>query len=53
MTESIEPDSVDHVAKKFFSTPKTKYFTFDKLWYYAVLSFRNEGIQKFDPKFKL
>ena len=52
MTESIEPESVDHVAKKFFSTPKTKYFTFDKLWYYAVLSSRNEAIQKFEPEFK-
>ena len=52
MTESIEPDSVDHVGKKFFSTPKTKYFSFDKLWYYACLSSKNQAIQKFDAEFK-
>lgn len=52
ITESIEPESIDHCSKKFFSTPKTKYFFFDKIWRYHCILNRHKDIQTFEEGFK-
>ena len=52
VTDSIEPESIDHCGKKHFSTPKTKYFEFDKIWYYYCIANRNKGVQAFDEDLK-
>lgn len=52
MTDSIAPESVDHCGKRFFSTPNTKYFIFDRIWYYWCVNSRNSDIQIIELKFK-
>ena len=55
MTESINPESVDHCGKKHFSTPNTPYFNFDILFYFFCIKgeefTRNKAIQTYEPEF--